>query len=408
MDLAAIVVGKLMIKTMDKPYRYTTNTTSFAYFWNKGIGKALLQKIGGAPALTEADHFVPLLFSWDQIADQAVIDIYLKKGFEEGNRSLINHMNTSLYADDASREDWKKFFRSVRIHPAWLDMEKLRLGSEFCRRAGISALIVLRDYCLMGGYESAAINKPLVYTGALKKGPVKRLTDTVEFWVQVTKENGLKLGSEGLQQIFLTRMLHSYSRINILQHTDWDSHKWGIPINTWDMLATNLAFSLLFMKGLERIGIKANVQENEGIFHFWKYIGYLLGIPVELLPNNEEEAIHSFYLWSMTQPDADEDSRSLAKSLREEPILAQYPDNPLYRKMMREVHLFYNYYFLGDYTCKKLGLPKTTIGRFGIVNLWRAKKQQTKIVDEVSRQKAVREGELEQERVRQIYQTYNR
>ena len=392
---------------MNKPYRYTKNKTSFAHFWEKGVGKELLRKIGGAPALTDADQFTHLLFAWDKDADQAVIDIYLKKGFKEGNQSLLNHINASLYADDNCREIWKKFFRNVPITPEWLDKEKLNLGSEFCRRAGLSGLIVLRDYCLMGGYESAAINKPLIFTGALKKGAVKRLTDTVEFWVQITKEKGLEIGSEGLNQVFLTRMIHSYSRINILQHTDWDSRKWGIPINTWDMLATNLGFSLIFMTGLRLIGIKPNQKEIEGLFHFWKYIGYLLGIPLELLPNTEEEAIRAFYLWSMTQLDADEDSRALANALREEPVLAHYPKSPLYRKMMREVHLFYNHYLLGEYSCKQLRLPKTTIGRFGIVNFWKAKKQEAKIIDEGTRQKAIREGGIEQEQVRQIYQEYN-
>lgn len=225
--------------------------------------------------------------------------------------------------------------------------------------------------------------------------------------MQVTKAGGLEAGSEGLKQIFLTRMIHSYSRVSILKHTDWETSKWGIPINIWDMLATNLGFSLVFLVGLRRIGIHPSQEEIEGLFHFWKYIGVLLGIPAALLPDSEEDAIQALYFWTMTQREADEDSRALATALREEPIHANYPKNPLYRKMMREVHIFYNYYFLGEYSCQKLDLPKTTIGRFGLVNLWRAKKQEERIVNDHTRQHAILEGGLEQEKVREIYQEYN-
>lgn len=109
----------------------------------------------------------------------------------------------------------------------------------------------------------------------------------------------------------------------------------------------------------------------------------------------------------MTQREGDEDSKALAEALRQEPIQANYPKNPLFRKMMREIHLYYNQFLLGEYSCKLLGLPETTIGRFGIVNIWKARKQEGKITDENSRMKAIIDGGNEQERVRQIYQYYN-
>lgn len=391
---------------MEKPYRFKPNTTSFANYWDNGAGKKLLLKLGYYPLLEDAEKMIPYLFSWDKLGDQIIIDLYLSKGFRESNNSLNRYIDNS-YLPTKEKEIWDDFFGKIELEPDWLDKDKIKNGSEFCRRSGLSALIVLRDYCLMGGYESAAINKPLIYTGVLKKGAVKRLTDTVEFWVQITKENGLDKDQEGFRQVFLTRMIHSYSRVNILEKTDWNSQKWGIPINIWDMLATNLGFSLVFLVGLKKIGIRPSQEELAGLFHFWKYVGYLLGIPTQLLPENENEAIEALYLWTMTQREGDEDSKALAEALRQEPIQANYPKNPLFRKMMREIHLYYNQFLLGEYSCKLLGLPETTIGRFGIVNIWKARKQEGKITDENSRMKAIIDGGNEQERVRQIYQYYN-
>lgn len=391
---------------LNPPYRYKINESSFAHYWNEGVGLELLQKLGYIPDLKVADRLIPFLYEWDRHGDQLVLDIHDKKGFVYGNNSFTNYLKGHSIPKQ-EQLIWDDLFKKIDTSPSWLDKNKLQYASELSRRAGLSALIVLRDYCLMGGYESAAINKPLIYTGALKKGAVKRLTDTVNFWVHITKENGLERDSEGFRQIFLTRFIHSYSRINILKHTDWDSNSWGIPINMWDMVATNLGFSLVFLVGLRKIGIQPTAEEIVGLFHFWKYVGYLLGIPLALLPENEEEAIEALYLWTMTQREGDGDSKSLAESLKEEPVLANYPKSKLMRMMMREIHLFYNHFLLGDYSCKLLGLPSTQIGRFGLVNIWRTRKNERLIVDELSRQVAIETGGKEQERVRMIYQRFN-
>ncbi|NGM71841.1 oxygenase MpaB family protein [Sphingobacterium sp. SGL-16] len=391
---------------LNQPYRYKINESSFAHYWNEGVGVQLLQKLGFIPDLKVADKLIPFLYEWDRLGDQLVLDLHEKKGFVEGNKSLYAYLKDEVLPFD-EKVIWDTFFSKIDVKPTWLDEKKLRLGSELSRRAGLSALIVLRDYCLMGGYESSAINKPLIYTGALKKGAVKRLTDTVNFWVHITKENGLQRNAEGFRQIFLTRFIHSYSRINILKHTDWDSNKWGIPINIWDMLATNLGFSSVFLVGLRKIGIHPSEEEVDGLFHFWKYVGYLLGIPLELLPENENEAIEALYLWTMTQREGDQDSKSLADTLKEEPVMANYPKNKLMRMMMREVHLFYNHFLLGDYSCELLGLPSTKIGRFGLVSIWKTRQNERLIVNNETRIQAILNGGREQERVRMIYQRFN-
>ncbi len=51
----------------------------------------------------------------------------------------------------------------------------------------------------MGGYESSAINKPLIYTQALKKGAAKRMAETVEFWVHVTGEDAMQRDGIGFK-----------------------------------------------------------------------------------------------------------------------------------------------------------------------------------------------------------------
>ncbi|MNK33170.1 Latex clearing protein precursor [compost metagenome] len=392
---------------MNNPSRYKLNTTSFKNYWEKGIGVSLLKKLETKPDLKDAERLAPYLFEFDDQADDLVHQLHQKMGFVKGQQLVDDYISGKNIVDKEPENQLKTFFDDLDTSPSWLDLSLLKLGSEFSQRSGISGLIVLRDYCLMGGYESAAINKPLIYTGALKKGAAKRLTDTTEFWVDITGNDALLNNGIGFKAIIKTRMIHSFSRINILKLTDWDSNKLGAPLNQWDMLATNLGFSLVYLVGLRRLGFKPNENEVKGLFHFWKYIGYLLGIPLKLLPNTEEEAIELLYYWTMTQPEGDEDTIALAKALYEEPILANYPTTKFGRQMMQEFHLFYNYYLLGDYSCNLLQLRKTFTGKIAYLNVLKNKLQARNTHKEHYRKKAIVRGRAEHLEVKRIYLTYN-
>jgi len=403
-----ILIGTLITKPkLEAPFRYKHNTSSFAHYWSAGAGVELLDKLDKTLDLKEAEAYIPLLFRSDDLADKLVEEVHLKFGFAAGHRMLIDYLENRTLAQYV-RFIFDDFFAKIDLEPSWVDWDLLAVGQRLCQRGGLTSLIVLRDYCLMGGYESAAINKPLIYTGALEKGAVRRLSDTVEFWVQITKPGNIHYRKEGFKQIVRTRIMHALSRKHIQKKTDWDESSWGKPLNTWDMLATHLGFTQVFLVGLRKMGLEPTKEEVAGLFHFWKYVSHLLGVPLDLLADNEEKAIEQLYYWTMTQREGDADSKSLAHALQEEPIHAFYPKTALMRKMMREIHLFYNHYLLGDYSCSLLGLSKTTIGRLAVANIWRNRKHEKLIVEGADRQIYIDAGALEQENVRKLYEKFNR
>jgi hypothetical protein len=211
----------------------------------------------------------------------------------------------------------------------------------------------------MGGYDFAYLNKPLVFTGALKKGAVKRLKDTLEFWVNVTRENALKINSEAYQLIVRTRLMHSYARLKIKEKSEnWNYEKWGEPINSWDMIATYMGFSLVFMQGLKKLGIIISEEEEKGVFHLWKYIGYLLGIPPAFLPENRQEAAKQFYLWTATQDKGDKDSALLAKALLDENLESTILKHGFQRKNLRYLHICCNWFLLDEEINRRLKIPE--------------------------------------------------
>jgi len=388
------------------PERFQINTSSFSFYWSKGPGVDLLRKLPKKPVITDAGRFAPLLYQYDMSCDQLVEQLHLKIGFYQGQQ-LLKDALAGRSIEPAYEQVLIDFLHTVDFAPSWLDWDKIAQGIELSQRSGLSGLIVLRDYVLMGGYESSAINKPLIFTGALKKGAVKRLTETVTFWVDITGNNALRKGHIGIEAILLTRCIHSYARLNILRQGQWETEKWGIPLNTWDMLATNLGFSLVYLTGLKRMKFNILRSEIEGLFHVWKFVGNLLGIPLHLLPDTEEEAIEALYYWTMTQQSGDQDSLALAKALMEEPVKAAYPINKWGRKLMREIHLYYNQYLLGDYSCALLGLEKTLVGRIAYINMLKNKTSNYRIDNSLWRKKQIDKGRKIHEGVKEIYLKYN-
>ncbi|CAA7197602.1 Rubber oxygenase [Chryseobacterium potabilaquae] len=334
------------------------NSAHFKDFWTKGNGKLLIDFSGAEISFKDFEKFVPYYYHVDEISDQVVKDVYLTKKFQDASREIEQYIKNGVSENDQIHESIKKLFLQTQQIPHWLDNTLLKSGAELCMRSNLDSLISLRDYCLMGGYDYAYLNKPLIATEALKKGAVKRLSETLDFWVNVTRYDAMEVHAKGYEFAIKTRLIHSYARLSIKKHyKKWNTEDWGEPINSWDMMATYIGFSLVFLHSLHKLGNTVSIDEEKGIFHLWKYIGYLLGIPEHLLPNDKKQATEYFYLWTSIQPPSDRDSILLAHSLLNESI-----ENPILkfkfqRKLLRNLHISCTWFLLDDTTCQRLQIP---------------------------------------------------
>lgn len=334
------------------------HSAHFKDYWEKGNGKELLDFSGVDPNFKTFQKFAPLYQQIDNLGDEVVKETYLKLPYQEASALVQKYNENPISEDEPISEHVKKFFLQMQQPPDLFDEDLANIGARFCMRTGANGLIILRDFTLMGGYDFAYLNKPLIFTGSLKKGAVKRLKDTLEFWVKVTRENALTPHSEALQLIVRTRLMHSYSRLKIKEKTDWDYETWGQPINIWDMIATYTGFSLVFMQGLSKLGIIISPEEEKGLYHLWKYIGYLLGIPAEFLPDNRQQAVEQFYWWTTIQDQGDEDSTHLAEALLQENLDNTIYKYPFQRKMLLKLHQSMNWFLLDEEVNRRLKIPK--------------------------------------------------
>ncbi len=335
------------------------NATHFKNFWKHGNGKELLDWADIKPNSQTFQKYAPLYHRVDELGDEVVKETYLKLNYKEASAIIHKYSKQPITENDDASENVKKLFLQLQETPHWFDKDLANKGARFCMRTGANGLMILRDFTLMGGYDFAYISKPLIFTEALKKGAVKRLKDTLEFWVNVTRESALQPNSEAYQLIVRTRLMHSYARLKIKEKTEqWDYQNWGEPINSWDMIATYTGFSLVFMQGLKKLGIIISDDEEKGLFHLWKYIGYLLGIPVDYLPNDRHQAVEQFYWWTTIQDEGDDDSAQLAKALLNENLENTIYKHSFQRKMLKNLHQSMNWFLLDEEINKRLQIPK--------------------------------------------------
>lgn len=331
----------------------------FKNFWEKGNGKRLIEFSGAKVSFKDFDKFSHFFYDVDKIGDGVVNDIYFTRPFPEASKQIESYIRNGVSENDNIPESVKVLFGQTQSIPDWVDFDLIKYGAELCMRCNVDSLISLRDYCLIGGYDYAYLNKPLIVTEALKKGAVKRLSETLDFWVNVTRIDALSIHQKGYEFAIKTRLIHSYARLSIKKHyKHWDTKNWGEPINSWDMMATYIGFSLVFLYSLKKLGNTFSEKEEKGLFHLWKYVGYLLGIPEALLPDDKKQATEYFYHWTSVQPPSDKDSILLAHSLLNEslenPILKFY----FQRKNLRYLHICCTWFLLDDEVCERLEIPK--------------------------------------------------
>lgn len=286
---------------------------NYKTFWAHGNGKDFL--------------------GWTNISENDLISTYRTNLFEKFDGDFdsltenwlknghFNSIMSSLHSKKEVRglpEDYIKFKKNLQVVPDWVDMNLILEGCQLSERSGLTGLLILRNFALLGGYNFANLTKPLVATGSLEKGAVHRLYNTLNFWVDVSRSNGI--AQEGrLNACIRTRLVHSASRLMIQKkHPDWNVTLYGVPINYADMLATNIAFTVYFLYGLEKLNFNYTEKEEAGIFHLWKYITYLLGVPVASIPSNRVEALGFFHFWTKYQAQPDQDALKLTKSLLNE------------------------------------------------------------------------------------------
>lgn len=221
-----------------------------------------------------ADTLVPFLISNAEIAE----------GFNSWNQV------PSQEDIDEFPAPLRNFLLLFTEKPDWMDVRKVKMAQAFFSENGSIYLSLLGFYSLPYCYAFADGAQVLVRSKRITDEVGMRLSETALFLLDSFKPGLFISHSDGLMSIAKVRLIHAYSRFFILKHAkDW-KESWGLPVNQEDLLGTNLAFSLMVIRGLEKMDKFPGKEVLEAVLHYWKVIGYYLGIQVAYWPETAKEA----------------------------------------------------------------------------------------------------------------------
>jgi hypothetical protein len=234
----------------------------------------------------------------------------------------------------------KAFFDQIETPPTWVDPARLEEGARACGLSGLTGMRVLRDLGLLAGYQASGINRTLVLTGALEKGPQRRVAETTKWWIDCTRPGGMAFGASGYRSTLHVRLVHALVRRRVSRLEDWDFAHYDLPVNQGDMHATYLAFSAIFLIGQRLLGVLLSRHEREAIIHLWRYIAWLMGVEERWLHDTENDAIRALYHNLLSQAPPDDSSRILGSALVDQPLQRHYANLAWLRgRLNRAIHL---------------------------------------------------------------------
>jgi hypothetical protein len=253
-------------------------------------------------ALVMPDDFADELASW------------VKQ--DRANRGRFDHLLDHPDEPEAERPAILQRLKDdlIDARPAWADPEKMRIGAEAHFRLGLLGRLANGTLGLLDGYRNAAVAKSLVATGSLATATKRRLAETTKFANDILSSDGMQRGSPGFNAAIRVRLVHSFVRHGLARNPQWRHDAWGMPITIMDSLGTALSFWVPAVLAAPVFGYTLSTREAEGMMTLWNYVGWLQGVPDELLPTTLHETYRIYLAVMMQMGDADADSYKLAQS----------------------------------------------------------------------------------------------
>jgi hypothetical protein len=187
-------------------------------------------------------------------------------------------------------DELKSFFLFFLQKPDFISQNKVKTAQDFFDKEGNLYLSMLGFYSLPYCYAFADGAEVLVRSKRITDEVGMRLSETALFLLDCFVPGTFLQENQSLLTIAKVRLIHAFSRYFVSKYAkDWNPD-WGLPINQEDMIGTNLAFSLIVMRGMEKLNRFPGTEMHEAILHYWKIIGHYLGIHIASWPETAKES----------------------------------------------------------------------------------------------------------------------
>ena len=228
-------------------------------------------------------------FIKDEPADRAI-----EAAFEQtGHAGFFKDLGVFTYNFQQPPAHWPKSMKDLwlEVSRSWSPEEEkvLEAASSWANTFLPEILHLLGFYSLPYCYAAADGAKVLVNSEKILNNTPKRLSDTASFVLDVLDQGAFEPSGKGFIALFKTRLYHAATRYFILKKGDWHPEA-GQPINQEDMAGTLLSFSLIVLKGMQKLNRSVSLSDKEHYLQAWALMGERLGIQKPLLPETLKEA----------------------------------------------------------------------------------------------------------------------
>ncbi len=223
----------------------------------------------------------------DPLADRAVAELVRLPDLCQE----INSWNSiSLNQFSELPDSVKEFFEFYSDQAKKVPQTLMKDGQQFFNQKGDLYLAMLGFYSLPYCYAFADGAQVLIRSNRIIENIGERLGETGSFLLDIFEPGAFYSNQKAYLTCAKVRLIHAFSRYFINHYAkDWNTD-YGVPVNQEDMIGTNLAFSLMVLRGLRKIGRAVSTEEATSIIQYWSWIGSLMGINTEFWPETPKEA----------------------------------------------------------------------------------------------------------------------
>lgn len=280
------------------------------------IGMRLLAPGNIRPTPEQREAYQRFTKMGDPLADDLVA-AFRRRPAGVGRAQFETALEHGIDAVDDPMPELVAFFEAADHRPYWVDQKKLDHAARVSARIGmVPSFTAMSMFSLMGGYLASRADKTLVATGDLEAMAPRRLAETLVWTVDVTKPKALERFATGFTSTLRVRLMHAMVRAGMSRRPDWNFDDWDEPVNQSTMAGTLMLFSWGNVVGCQALGVQFSRRDKEALYHFWRYVGYLLGVAPELLPADEADTWRLVWLQADYEFRPDEDSTRLGLALQ--------------------------------------------------------------------------------------------
>ena len=237
------------------------------------------------------------------------------RNIPSGKEDFHTALERGLSAVAQPSDPLSAFFNAVEDRPSWADEEIIAEAGKIHFRLGRVGQLSSGTLGLLAGYRNSAVAKTLCATNSLASATPRRLAETAKFVFDVCDSTGMGRFSNGFKSAVQVRRIHAVVRGGLARSPNWKAELWGPPVSIMDTLSTSMGFWVPSVLSQKKLGHTLTRDEQFAMMTMWNYVGYLQGVPEELLPQDLDECYKIYCCLRVVFPPADDDSRLLADSL---------------------------------------------------------------------------------------------